>query len=70
MDLEPAVDGIFRAVPHGIIHAINQPHGGVVVSKNGRWVVSLNLAGELHQALFDTQEDAQEAYNASGAMQL
>lgn len=68
-DVEPAVDGIFRAVPHGLV-AAGLPHGGVAVSKNGRWVVSLNLAGEMYQALFDTQEDAQEAYNAAGAMQL
>ena len=30
-------------------------NGGVNVSKTGRWVVSLNLAGEMYQALFETQ---------------
>mmetsp|Transcript_36036 Transcript_36036/g.80206 ORF Transcript_36036/g.80206 Transcript_36036/m.80206 type:complete len:285 (-) Transcript_36036:916-1770(-) len=63
LDMEPAVDGIFRAVPHGISTA----PGGVNVGKHGRWVVTLNLSGELYQAFFDTQEDAVEAYNAAGA---
>lgn len=44
LDMEPAVDGIFRAVPHGVG---SQP-GGVSAGKNGRWVVTLNLAGECH----------------------
>lgn len=54
VDSEPAVDGIFRAVPHGLSDTASMS-GGVSVSKTGRWVVSLNLAGELYQALFDTQ---------------
>ena len=54
MDSEPAVDGIFRAVPHGLSDTAPMS-GGVSVSKTGRWVVSLNLAGEMYQALFDTQ---------------
>lgn len=62
-ETEPAADGIFRAVPGGLG---DQP-GGVSASKSGRWVVSLNMAGELYQAFFDTQEDAQEAYNATGS---
>ncbi|GAX81655.1 hypothetical protein CEUSTIGMA_g9083.t1 [Chlamydomonas eustigma] len=61
-DLDPTVDGIFRAVPNGLGNAL----GGVSVNKTGRWVVTLNLAGELYQALFDTQDDALEAYNAAG----
>jgi hypothetical protein len=61
-DLDPTVDGIFRAVPNGLGSA----PGGITVNKTGRWVVTLNLAGELYQALFDTQDDAQEAYNAAG----
>lgn len=40
---------------------------GGVSAKGGRWVVNLDLAGELYQAYFDTQDDAQEAYNAAGA---
>ena len=50
-DAEPAIDGIFRAVPNSLG---NQP-GGVFASKQGRWVVTLNLTGELYQAYFDTQ---------------
>ncbi|KAG1671348.1 hypothetical protein FOA52_002958 [Chlamydomonas sp. UWO 241] len=65
-DMEPAVDGIFRAVSAGPVSAQQQP-GGVSASKGGRWVVNLNLAGELYQAYFDTMEDANEAYNAAGA---
>ena len=45
------MDGIFRAVPGGL----GSQAGGVNAAKNGRWVVSLNLAGELYQAFFDTQ---------------
>ena len=51
MDMEPAIDGVFRAVPNGI----SGQAGGVFASKHGRWVVTLNLAGELYQAFFDTQ---------------
>eukprot|EP00955_Chlamydomonas_euryale_P059701 357473-Chlamydomonas_euryale.AAC.9 len=61
-ETEPSVDGIFRAVPNGLC---GQP-GGVSSGKNGRWVVTLNLAGELYRAFFDTQDDAQEAFNAAG----
>ncbi len=51
VDMEPALDGVFRAVRNGIC---SQP-GGIFSSKHGRWVVTLNLAGELYQAFFDTQ---------------
>jgi hypothetical protein len=62
---EPAVDGIFRAVPNGL----GSLAVGISANRSGRWVVSLNLAGELYQAQFDTQEDAQEAFNAAGSGQ-
>jgi hypothetical protein len=38
--------------------------GGVNVSKTGRWVVSLNLAGEMYQALFETQVSNIQAMQA------
>ncbi len=34
---------------------------GVTSSKVGRWVVTLNLAGELYQAHFDTQASPGES---------
>lgn len=52
LDLDVVVDGIFRAVPHST--ASTAP-SGVVPGKAGRWVVTLNLAGELYQAYFETQ---------------
>eukprot|EP00798_Chlamydomonas_sp_ICE-L_P031736 gene31736-6936_t len=63
MDIETAVDGIFRAVPNGL----SCEPGGVFPGKHGRWVVTLNLMGELYQAHFDSKEDALEAYFATGA---
>ena len=65
MDMEPPVDGIFRAVPNTPGSMLTS---GVAPGKAGRWVVTLNLAGELYQAYFDTQEDAQEAFNAAGGI--
>lgn len=62
VDAEPDVDGIFRAVPNGLS---SQP-GGVVANKNGRWVVSLNLSGELYQAFFDTQVRPSQAGRQAG----
>uniref|UniRef100_A0A7S0S0T7 TF-B3 domain-containing protein n=1 Tax=Chlamydomonas leiostraca TaxID=1034604 RepID=A0A7S0S0T7_9CHLO len=65
LDAEPAVDGIFRAVPN--TGGTGTP-SGVAPGKAGRWVVTLNLAGELYQAYFDTQEDAGEAFHAAGGV--
>jgi hypothetical protein len=64
-DAEPVVDGIFRAVPGGA--SAGSPTAGVSCSKTGRWSVTLSLSGELYRAYFDTQEDALEAFNASGS---
>lgn len=66
LDAEPAVDGIFRAVPNTASSGVTS---GVAPGKAGRWVVTLNLAGELYQAHFDTQEDAGEAFHAAGGLQ-
>jgi hypothetical protein len=52
LDMEAPVDGIFRAVPNMV--GSMQP-SGVAPGKNGKWVVTLNLAGELYQANFDSQ---------------
>jgi len=52
MDMEPDVDGIFRAVPNSVG---SQESSGVAPGLGDRYVVTLNLAGELYQALFDSQ---------------
>jgi hypothetical protein len=61
------VDGVFRAVPADS-SSISLPEGISSVSqlRDGRWVASLNLGGELYQAFFVQQDDALEALNAAG----
>ena len=46
------MDGIFRAVPNS---AASTEPSGIAPSHSDRWVVTLNLAGELYQAVFDSQ---------------
>jgi hypothetical protein len=62
-DVEPPVDGVFRAVHSE--EASDAPHS-VSLVREGRWVASLNLAGELYQAFFTEEVDAKEALNAAG----
>ena len=61
--IQPPVDGVFRAVPHGV--PCDASH--VAQAGNGLWVASLNLSGELYQAHFDNKDDAYEAFRASGS---
>ena len=56
-------DGVFRAVPQGLSNAPSS-----VASKGGIWTATLNLAGELYRAHFDSQDAALEAYHAAGAV--
>ncbi|KAK9809821.1 hypothetical protein WJX73_009818 [Symbiochloris irregularis] len=62
--LEPlkVQDGVFRAIPHGLSLAPS-----TVSSLSGVWTATLNLAGELYVAHFDSQEAALEAFHAAGA---
>lgn len=59
----PQQDGVFRAIPQGLSNAPSS-----VASKGGIWTATLNLAGELYRAHFDSQEAALEAYHAAGAV--
>lgn len=61
-DGEPPADGIFRAVPNGL----SETQSSIQPLKNNKYVATLNLAGELYQALFECQEDAAEAFIAAG----
>lgn len=58
---DPLKDGVFRAVPDG-----QSDDAGRVVKHAGIWTVILNLYGELYQAYFTSQAEAQEAFNAAG----
>jgi hypothetical protein len=62
-DEDPPIDGVFRAVPSD--DPSDAPHC-VTQVRDGRWVASLNLAGELYQAYFVEEVDANEALNAAG----
>ena len=63
--LQPSLqqDGVFRAIANGLSNAPSS-----VASKGGIWTATLNLAGELYRAHFDSQEAALEAYHAAGAV--
>lgn len=72
-DLEPPVDGVFRALQQDQAvaagagaAALGEGTSSVEQAHDGRWVASLNLSGELYQAFFVQQEDALEALNAAG----
>ncbi|KAK9809236.1 hypothetical protein WJX72_011881 [[Myrmecia] bisecta] len=60
--LQPPLDGVFRAIPDGL----TGDEEGKVVMQHGSWTATLNVAGELYQAYFETQEAAAEAFNAAG----
>jgi hypothetical protein len=64
-DVEPPVDGVFRAVPADS-SSLQEGASSVGQAKDGRWVATLNLGGELYQAFFVQQDDALEALNAAG----
>eukprot|EP00879_Flechtneria_rotunda_P014389 GHRR01015036.1.p1 GENE.GHRR01015036.1~~GHRR01015036.1.p1 ORF type:complete len:160 (+),score=60.79 GHRR01015036.1:425-904(+) len=64
-DIEPPVDGVFRAVPADS-SSLPEGHSTVTQARDGRWVASINLGGELYQASFVQQDDALEALNAAG----
>ena len=53
-------DGVFRAVPGITSEKV------AVLNVNGTWTATLDLAGELYRAYFDTQDAALEAYHAAG----
>ena len=55
-------DGVFRAIP-GLTS-----EQAAVVHLNGTWTATLDLAGELYRACFDSQETAVEAFHAAGAV--
>lgn len=63
-DIDPPVDGVFRAMP--AVEGMPEGHSSVNQARDGRWVASLNLGGELYQAFFVQQDDALEALNAAG----
>jgi hypothetical protein len=63
-DIDPPVDGVFRAMP--AVEGMPDGHSSVTQARDGRWVASLNLGGELYQAFFVQQDDALEALNAAG----
>lgn len=63
-DIDPPVDGVFRAMP--AMEGMPEGHSSVTQARDGRWVASLNLGGELYQAFFVQQDDALEALNAAG----
>lgn len=62
-NLHPPTDGVFRAVPNALASDASRTHQ----VKDGRWVASLNLDGEIYQAYFECQDDALEAFQAAGA---
>ncbi|GLC37118.1 hypothetical protein PLESTB_000981700 [Pleodorina starrii] len=64
LDMEAPSDGIFRALV--MQHAAPVPLG-VVLARNNRWTATLEVAGEVYQAFFDTRDDAVEAVIAAGA---
>lgn len=66
-EVEPPVDGVFRVMPADSSSS-SMPEGtsNVTQLRDGRWVASLNLGGELYQAFFVQQDDALEALNAAG----
>lgn len=57
---EQLVDGIFRASPSGNTNAT-----GRVGLEHGIWAASINLAGELYQAFFESEAAAREAFEAA-----
>uniref|UniRef100_A0A383W833 TF-B3 domain-containing protein n=1 Tax=Tetradesmus obliquus TaxID=3088 RepID=A0A383W833_TETOB len=66
-DVEPPVDGVFRALPaESSSSTLQEGASSVAQAKDGRWVAALNLGGELYQAFFVQQDDALEALNAAG----
>ncbi|KAK9809085.1 hypothetical protein WJX72_009181 [[Myrmecia] bisecta] len=57
----PLTDGVFRAMPDG-----DQSFAaGKVTIQNGCWTAIVNIAGELYQAFFDSQDAAVVAYCAA-----
>ncbi|KAG2482326.1 hypothetical protein HYH03_018735 [Edaphochlamys debaryana] len=64
LDMEAPSDGIFRAV---VLHQSGSVPVGVALARNNRWTATLDVAGELYQAFFDTRDDAVEALTAAGA---
>lgn len=63
-EVDPPVDGVFRAMPAD--SSVPEGHSSVSQARDGRWVASINLGGELYQAFFVQQDDALEALNAAG----
>ena len=57
---ELLLDGVFRAVPD----SISSKEGGVALD-HGTWTATLNLAGELYKAFFESQAAAEEAFQAA-----
>ncbi|GFR51388.1 hypothetical protein Agub_g13818, partial [Astrephomene gubernaculifera] len=64
LDLEAPSDGVFRAL---VLPPAAPVPLGVALARNNRWTATLDVAGELYQAFFDTREDAVEAITAAGA---
>ncbi|KAI8477513.1 MAG: DNA-binding pseudobarrel-protein domain-containing protein-containing protein [Monoraphidium minutum] len=65
-DVEPPADGVFRAIPSDTM--ADTPHA-VSQVRAGRWLASLNLAGELYQAFFPSEDQAAEAIVLAGFTQ-
>ena len=62
VQMDQLQDGVFRAVP-GLT-----AEKAAVTHMNGTWTATLDLAGEVYRAYFDSQEAALEAYHAAGAV--
>ncbi len=62
-DADPPADGVFRALQAS---GDDGDQASWIERRDKQWLATLNLAGELYQAMFEREEDALEALNAAG----
>ena len=63
-DVEVPADGVFRAVVN--LSSITPTELGVTQGKGGRWLATIDCAGEAYQACFEDKDAALEVARAAG----